>query len=136
MDARLHRPDRPYLATYLQGKHVGLKTWYLVALPGACCRLDAAGGAGAKEVLLGAIKTAHDLHGVTKVLLLNHSDCGAYGGSKAFSDPTEEYRKHAADLRAARDVVRGFLSNLDVRLFFATVENRADGPFITFDEVR
>lgn len=136
MDARLHRADRRYLAEYFQGKHVGIQTWDLVALPGGIRGLVAEEAQGLKDALLTSVKTAHDLHGVTRVFLVNHSDCGAYGGARAFPDATEEYRKHAADLRAARAALRVFLPNLDIRLFFATIENRADGPFVTFDEVR
>lgn len=136
MDARLHRADHPYLSEYLRGKHVGVRTWDLVALPGAARVLTAPDASAAKEAVLQSVKVAHDLHHVTKVFLVNHSDCGAYGGTGAFADATEEYRKHAEDLRAGRSVVRENLPNLDIRLFFATIEDRADGPFVTFDEVR
>lgn len=136
MDARLHRVDKPYLAEHLRGKHVGLKTWDLVALPGGCRGLAPGGTAAGRDTLLQAVQTAHDLHHVPRVFLINHSDCGAYGGAKAFPDPMTEYRRHAEDLRAARSVLREQYPNLEVRAFYATVEDRADGPFVTFDEVR
>jgi carbonic anhydrase len=136
MDARLHRADRPYLGEYVRGKHIGLRTWDLLALHGGARGLTAPDASAQKAVLLDSVKIAHDLHSVLKVVLVNHSDCEAYGGAKAFPDATEEYRKHATDLRAGRDALRAFLPNLEVRLLFATIENRADGPFVTFDEVR
>ena len=143
MDAPLHRADKPYLAEYLRGKRVGIKTWDLLTTPGGVRDLvatpaeaPASPEGGRKDALLHAVKIAHDAHSVSKVFLVNHSACTAYGGAEHFGDATGEYRKHAEDLRAARDIVRQFLPNLDVRLFFATVEERADGPFITIDEVR
>lgn len=136
MDARLHRADRPFLADYLRGKHVGIQTWDLVALPGAAKGFVSDNAQALKSALLYSVKTAHDLHHVSRVFLVNHSDCGAYGGAQAFPDVTEEYRRHVSDLRTARETLREFLPNLDVRLFYATVEDRPDGPFVTFDEVR
>lgn len=147
MDAPLHRADKAALAEHLRGKRVGIKTWDLLSTPGGArdfvaldpVRSPASNGADAgtrKDALLYAVKLAHDAHGVSKVFLVNHSACVAYGSAGHFGDATVEYRKHAEDLRAARETLRQFLPNLDVRLFFATVEERADGPFVTIDEVR
>ena len=135
-DSRLHRADRPYLAEFLRGKHIGIQTWDLVALPGAASGLAANKATSERDALLRAVKLAHDAHGATRVFIVNHSDCDTYGSAGTFPDPTAEFRKHAEDLRGAREVLRESLPNLDLRLFFATVENRADGPFVTFDEVR
>ncbi len=136
MDARLHRADKPHLADYLRGKHIGIKTWDLVAVPGAIQALVAPDAGGSREMILKGVKVAHDLHRVSNLLLINHSDCGAYGGRAAFPSPAAEYQKHAGDLQAARKALREAYSNLDIRCLYATVEDRADGPFVTFDEVR
>lgn len=136
MDARLHRADKPYLGEYLRGKHVGVKTWDLVAVPGGCRGLVAGDAGALGDAIRSSVKVAHDLHHVTKVFLINHSDCDAYGGTQSMPDATEEYRKHASDLRAARQTLREEFPNLDIRLFYATIEDRAGGPFVTFDEVR
>lgn len=136
IDASLHRTDKPALADYLRGKRVGIKTWDLLTTPGGARDLVAPGAGTRKDALLHAVKLAHDAHGVTNIFLVNHSACAAYGSTEHFGDATKEYRTHADDLRAAREVLRQFLPNLDVRLFFATVEERVDGPFVTIDEVR
>lgn len=136
MDNRLHRADRPYLADYLRGKYVGVKTWDLVAWPGAARDLVAEDAGPRKDALLRAIKLAHDAHRVTKLLIAHHSDCAAYGGRGAFPDETAEYRQHAADLRAVREMLRTVFPNLDTRLFYGTIEDRVSGPFVTYDEVR
>ena len=47
------------------------------------------------------IKLSHDLHGISRVILMNHLDCGAYGGRAAFASDEEEYSRHAEDLRSA-----------------------------------
>ncbi|TSC72682.1 MAG: hypothetical protein G01um101438_399 [Parcubacteria group bacterium Gr01-1014_38] len=136
VDSPLHRADKPALAEYLRGKHVGINTWDLLTASGGIRDLVAADAGGRKEALLHAIRVVHDAHGVSKILFVNHSACTAYGGSARFRTLTEEYREHADDLQAARAAVRQLLPNLDIRLFFATVEERADGHFVTIDEVR
>lgn len=135
MDFPLHRAEKPALAEYLRGKHVGIQTWDLLATPGGIRDLVAPDAGTRKDALVHAIQSASAAHGVSRLLLVNHSACTAYAGER-FATVTEEYRKHAEDLRAARDVVRQLLPNPDIRLFFATVETRADGPFVTVDEVR
>lgn len=135
-DSRLHRADRKDLAEFLRGKRVGIHVWDLLALPGASRGLAGGAGAEEKDLLLRAIRSAHDADGISRVVLVSHSDCHTYGGASAFPDATAEFRKHAEDLRTARETLRQFLPNLDIRAFFATVEDRTGGPFVTFDEVR
>ncbi len=134
-DGRLHQADHPYLAEYLRGKHIGITTWDLAAVHGGCRGL-VTGDAAEKAFVLAMVQRAHEGRGVTNVILVNHSDCDVYGGLQAFGDATAEFRKHAEDLRAARLVLRQAIPNLDMRLVFASIEERPDGSFVTFDEVR
>ncbi|MDP3685341.1 MAG: hypothetical protein Q8R32_00750, partial [bacterium] len=105
MDAPLHRADKPYLAEHLRGKRVGIKTWDLLTAPGGArdfaasdpVRSRASNGADAgtrKDALLHAVKLAHDAHGVSKIFLVNHSACTAYGDAGSLGNVTGEYRKH------------------------------------------
>lgn len=136
MDARLHRADTSSLAAFLRGKHAGLKSWDLLAVAGGIQDIVSPAGGGRSETVFRGVQVAHERHQVTRIFLVNHSDCSEYGGASAFGDAADEYRKHAEDLRAARQVLRDRIPNLDVRLWYATVEDRSDGPFVTFDEVR
>lgn len=135
-DSRLHRAEHPYVWDFLRGKYVGIKTWDLVAVPGGCRGLTAPEQASLKDTLLQSIKISREAHAVKQVILINHSDCQIYGGARAFASAADEYRKQAEDLRAARQFLRDTSPNLDVRLFYATVEDRTAGPFVTLDEVR
>lgn len=40
------------------------------------------------------------LHGITRVILMHHTDCGAYGGRAAFDSDEEETARHADDMAA------------------------------------
>ena len=59
------------------------------------------------------------LHGVSELLIVNHWDCGAYGGSKAFSSAVEEERAHREDLLKARLTVQKYLPELDVKIAYS-----------------
>lgn len=48
---------------------------------------------------------ARKLHGVTDVVLLNHTDCGAYGGRATFASDEEEHARHVKDLSRAKEMV-------------------------------
>lgn len=43
--------------------------------------------------------------GVTQIILCNHTDCAAYGGSSHFSSFTEERNFHIEEMRKARDLI-------------------------------
>ncbi|MDP4000863.1 MAG: hypothetical protein Q8P83_01345 [bacterium] len=40
--------------------------------------------------ILANFEIAFDLHGVQRIILINHQDCGAYGGSKKFTSFDDE----------------------------------------------
>ncbi|EKD90630.1 MAG: hypothetical protein ACD_30C00112G0071 [uncultured bacterium] len=80
----------------------------------------AAFGGGVKELeqILKQIKIANNLHHISKVILVNHEDCGAYG-----EEGTPE--KHAEDLKTAKQKVNEFYPNLEVSTYFLHL----DGSF-------
>lgn len=53
-------------------------------------------------VLQDHVALSKKLHGITKVVLMNHTDCGAYGGRAAFGSDAEERAAHEQDLAAAK----------------------------------
>ncbi len=62
------------------------------------------------------------LHGIKKLLLLWHWDCGGYGGSKAFSSPQAEEDQYTKDLRAVKDILAKELpADLEIVLAYSKV---------------
>jgi len=59
-----------------------------------------------REHMFKPIEIARDKHGVRKLTLLQHMDCGAYGGKGAFKSESEELEKHASDMREAAALIR------------------------------
>jgi hypothetical protein len=52
-------------------------------------------------------------------MLVNHRDCGAYGGSDAFHSTEAERAQHENDLRRAAELLRKEFPDVAVELFFA-----------------
>lgn len=57
------------------------------------------------EFLYRQIKISRKLHGVTDVVLINHTDCGAYGGRQTFASEAEEHDRHVKDLKRAQEMI-------------------------------
>lgn len=112
MDFRFHA-DLPALLA----EHFGVE----------CFEYDSPGGCGgamsliddvSRELILNALDLAISLHGVRRLVIVNHVDCGAYGGSERFGAPAAERDFHAGQLREARDIALQRHRDLEVVLFF------------------
>lgn len=76
-----------------------------------------------KNLLLKQIELSQKLHGAKRVIILNHTTCGAYGG--------DDFR-HKDDMRKARKLIQKLWPNLEVRLVLMHVKE--DGT-IEFEDV-
>lgn len=57
------------------------------------------------EFVYRQIEIARKLHGAREVILINHMDCGAYGGRADFTTVGEERARHTKDLLRAKEMV-------------------------------
>lgn len=81
-------------------------------------------------------KVCVGLHQVKRLVLMNHWDCGAYGGSKHFHDAAAEESTHVQDLEKAKEflqerfpdleVVIAYNKYIDGSLEFRIVEEKAE----------
>lgn len=91
-----------------------------------------AGGAGsflnpqAADFMLWQLDLVLEKHGVQHVVLVNHLDCGAYGGRAAFSDDQAERRRHIGDLKQIAELVNGRHPHLQV----TTLLHQVDGSIV------
>ncbi len=81
------------------------------------------------------IELSKRLHGISEVHLMNHMDCGAYGGRAAFADRDAEKAAHAADLISAAAVIKAQHPELAVLLWIAHIEDQDHGHHISFEQV-
>ena len=72
-----------------------------------------------REFVLDQIRKSRRLHGTERVVLMVHSDCGAYGGLAAFGgDAQAEARHHADELRRAEACLRQALPEVSVVCYY------------------
>jgi carbonic anhydrase len=67
-----------------------------------------------RAYLLRQIKISHDLHGVKNVILIHHSDCGAYNNCYQFNSVDEEKEKQVADMEKAEKVIKENFPDMNV----------------------
>lgn len=76
-----------------------------------------------KYLLLKQIELSQKLHGVTNIIILNHTTCGAYGGDDS---------RHKDDMRKARALIQKLWPNLEVRLVLMHVK---EDKTIEFEDI-
>jgi len=88
-----------------------------------------------REFVLGEIRKSIQLHGTTRVILMSHSDCGAYGRLDGGfgGDTAAEANHHEQELRKAAAVIAERLSGIAVQSYFVDFEGiwEVDGELPT-----
>jgi carbonic anhydrase len=87
-----------------------------------------------KNFLLGQINTSCTLHHCQKVILVHHSDCGAYRNSYNFSSPAEEKDKQIEDMAKAEEIIKNKFPELSVRKIWANMKD-SDGKEVEFNSI-
>ncbi|MBI4086267.1 MAG: hypothetical protein HY433_03460 [Candidatus Liptonbacteria bacterium] len=95
----------------------------IVSVAGAAKNIAAPEHESEREFIMKQIETSKRLHGITDLILKNHTDCGAYGGRNAFSSRDEERKKHSDHLMKAAEIVKGKYPELRVRTLLADTED-------------
>jgi hypothetical protein len=76
-----------------------------------------------RQFVLEQIRKSMRLHDTRSVVLMLHSDCGAYGGLAAFeNDPAREAENHRNDLHRALEFLQSEIPELTVRGYFVDFE--------------
>lgn len=88
-----------------------------------------------QALALRQLEISKDLHGMKVVHLMNHTDCGAYGGKKAFTDEKAEYEKLTGDLKEAAQIVKAKWPELEVKLWLAHINESGHEAEISFEPI-
>jgi carbonic anhydrase len=70
-----------------------------------------------QKIALNQIRIAKDLHSVKNIYLIDHIDCGAYGGSIAFKNKDDEIDMHEDQLREAATIIEDHFPDLIVHAY-------------------
>jgi carbonic anhydrase len=94
--------------------------------------VDIVAGAGAaKDIsqktdsyLESQVLLSHQLHDTNTVILMNHTDCGGYGGRESFNgDKQAEREQHIKDMRQAKKKLVAKDDNLTVLMVLANIKD-------------
>jgi len=72
-----------------------------------------------REWILQNIEIAKRLHRIRQVVLINHADCGAYGGNAAFESDEAQLVFHREQLVSAKAKITVAYPDLTVKTLFA-----------------
>lgn len=97
-----------------------------------CDVVSIAGGVKDADYLLGQLDISIKLHGTEEAMLINHIDCGAYGGSEQFSSLDAEYDFQRGELKRIQDRIIEKYPAFKVRTVIARENTSGE---ITFEEV-
>ena len=78
----------------------------LIEVAGASKNLASPEKSSDRDYIIENIKTSLDLHHTKTIILTNHIDCGAYGGSKKFESRDQEVLFHAEELKKAKKIIK------------------------------
>ena len=95
---------KPRIHEFLTGEGI-MGDFDDVSVAGACKNFVSPQNDAEREFMLRQIEISRRLHGIGEVILMNHTDCGAYGGRAAFESLEAEHRKHAEDMEASKKMI-------------------------------
>lgn len=104
---------------------LGIKSFDFPSLPGAAKAInDATDDA---DIAMRCIAVPCGLHHVKKIVIVNHQDCGAYGGGQAFNgDEVAELKFHEQELRKAKEKLAAKYPDKEIILAFAKLTDNGE----------
>jgi hypothetical protein len=105
-------------------KSIGVLRSDPIKIAGGAKCLASPGNESDREFVLDQIRTSMRLHGTQRVLLMVHSDCGAYGGlAEGFhGDAQAEALHHMQELHRAAASLSGAIPGLEIQGYFVDFE--------------
>jgi carbonic anhydrase len=109
---------------------LGIKTFDFSSLPGAAKAINES--AGDNDIAVKCISVPCDLHSAKKIVIVNHEDCGAYGGSAKFNgDQEAEFEFHIKELKKAKEKISAKYPRKEIILAYAKLtDNKQNMEFL------
>lgn len=108
---------------------LGIKSFDFPSLPGSAKAINEC--MASSDLAMQCIGVPCDLHHVKKIVIVNHEDCGAYGGSGKFETREEEQQFHEGELRKAKEKLSEKYSDKEYVLVYARLaDNKENVEFI------
>src|SRR5215469_15826810 len=95
----------------------------MIVVAGGATTLASPPNDSQRDFILEQIRLSIDLHACCRVILMNHSDCGTYGGLRKFKgDCHAESAYHKIELQRAAEIVRSQFPGVHVETYFVNFE--------------
>ena len=109
-----------------------IKSFDFPSLPGSAKAINESND---DVFVFGCISVPVELHHAEKIVIINHQDCGAYGGSAKFNnDETAEQKFHEAELKKAKEKILAKYPDKEIILIYAKlVDDKENIEFITIN---
>ena len=111
MDFRLERAVEEWLKPYLGQVDV-------VSIAGSCKVLAETPDSWPALFIWDNIRLAYERHGVRSVILTQHQDCGAYGGTGAFGSAEAEKTRLVSDMQQVKESLGKRYPDLQVATYW------------------
>ena len=118
----------PAIHIYLEGKKL-LGACDIVSVAGAAKNIASPVRESDREFVLRQIEISKKLHDIKQVIIMNHTDCGAYGGHAAFASGKDEENRHVVDMKMAADLIRKNHSELIIKIELAKISDQNETSF-------
>jgi len=92
------------------------------------------GTEGAKDLVLKQIQLSAELHLATQVVIVHHSDCGAYRASYNFSTTEEEKEIQLRDMEKVKGIIKEKFPQMEVVKVWAQLKD-AEGKEVEFEKI-
>ena len=100
-------------------KKIGVERFDPILVAGGAKNLSSSASASERQFVLDQLRTSIRLHSTRNVILMLHSDCGAYGGLAAFNNDTAaEAENHRQEMHKAVACLKAEIPEVEVRSFF------------------
>jgi carbonic anhydrase len=87
-----------------------------------------------RAFLLNQVAISHDLHGAKNIILVHHSDCGAYKGAYDFNSPEEEEAKQKEDVEKVSQILSERFPDMSIVKVWAKMNDHS-GEDVTFMKI-
>jgi len=116
-------------------KRTAVEKWDAIKIAGGAKVLAAPDRETDREFVLDQIRKSMRLHGTRRVILMLHSDCGAYGGLAGFKgDTAAEAAHHERELQRAAANLRAAIPGVEVQGYFVDFEGIWDAEISAAEE--
>jgi hypothetical protein len=104
-------------------KRIGIFHSDPIRIAGGARCLAYSGQESERQFVLDQIRRSMRLHSTSIVVLMLHSDCGAYGGLEAFQGNAEkEAQNHQTDLQQATAFLNSAIPEVTIKAYFVDFE--------------